>query len=106
MLDDPSAGRNNHKKPDAFPEYRQHVVGIVSKGHLLGIEDAVIAKAPYYTTGAIVSQAVELYRIDREQFSNILKPTFAWNVLVKKSIENVQNWYKSLRNMKESNLVI
>jgi hypothetical protein len=41
ILFDPQQGRTTIKK-DAMLENRQHVVGLVGKGHILGIEEAVL----------------------------------------------------------------
>lgn len=66
-------------------ESRIHTVGIVSKGYIMGLEDAVFAKEAVYSTSAVVSSECDLYRIDREVFINILKQTNCWTELQKKA---------------------
>ena len=53
-----------------------HQIGLLSRGHILGLEEAVIGKRDIYTTSACcVSETVELLRIETETFRSILKPT-------------------------------
>ena len=41
LLSDPQSGKNNVKR-DSLQENRSHVVGLVGRGHILGIEEAVL----------------------------------------------------------------
>lgn len=69
LLEDPSRGRKRNKKFDANVETRMHIIGVVSKGHILGLEEAIIGKSDVYSTSAICwSQNVELLRIERDVF--------------------------------------
>ena len=70
-----------------------------------------MAKNPIFSTSVIGSQVdsttknIELYRIDREVFNNILKPTTqVWNELIKKSQENIMSINNRIKNMKFANL--
>ncbi len=70
-----------------------------------------MAKNPIFSTSVIGSQVdsttknIELYRIDREVFNNILKPTTqVWNELIKKSQENIRSINNRIKNMKFANL--
>ena len=70
-----------------------------------------MAKNPIFSTSVIGSQVdsttknIELYRIDRELFNNILKPTTqVWNELIKKSQENIRSINNRIKNMKFANL--
>lgn len=76
LLEDPTIGRKKPKNSDTNSETKQHVVGVVSKGHILGIEDVILGKTEFYQTSAIVhsqEDGVELYRIERDMFCNPLK---------------------------------
>ena len=79
---------------------QQHVVTIVSTGHLIGLEDIVIGETPVHTTSAVVTNAAELYKIDKDQFYSTLKQTQTWQELVRKSKENVSAYHKSIKLMK------
>ena len=70
-----------------------------------------MAKKSIFSTSVIGSQVdsttknIELYRIDREVFNNILKPTTqVWNELIKKSQENIRSINNRIKNMKFANL--
>jgi len=81
----------------------------VSKGHILGIEDAILGKSDFYTTSAVVhsqEEGVELYRIESDTFCNLLKQTSIWNELVKKATHYILNCEKSLKMMERSNKLI
>lgn len=59
-----------------------HVIGLITKGHVLGLEEAIIGKSEFYQSTALcVSQQVDLLRIDKETFINILKTTSIWHDL-------------------------
>lgn len=69
LLEDPTIGRKKPKNCDTSSETKQHIVGVVSKGHILGIEDVILGKSEFYQTSAIVhsqEDGVELYRIERD----------------------------------------
>lgn len=82
------------------------MVGIVSSGHILGIEEAVNQSQNYKSTVVCVSQNAELYRIEREMFTGILKQTSTWSVLTQKSNDSNENNAKSIFKMQKSNLNI
>ena len=53
LFDEPSAGREKNKKTDLIITMKSHIIGHVNRGHILGMEDAVLSKSEYYSTGAI-----------------------------------------------------
>jgi hypothetical protein len=56
-----------------------HVIGVVTKGHVLGLEEAIIGNSDTYQTSAIChSQNVDLLRISKNDFQSILKTTSTW----------------------------
>ena len=64
------------KKVDTFAETKQHVMGHVGVGQILGMEEAVLGKTDQYSQTAIcISSKVELFRIERDYFITPLKQT-------------------------------
>lgn len=67
----------------------------MNKGHILGLEEAVLGKRNVHTTSArCVSETAELLRIETEVFLSILKPTppvttALWKQLTAKSLKDV-----------------
>ena len=52
---------------------KQHIVGLVNKGHILGMEEAIFGASGVYNTGALcTSLKAELYYIDKEIFTKAL----------------------------------
>lgn len=85
------------------------MVGIVSKGHVLGMEDNQMwfQKSPTFSYSAfIVSQKVDLFVMDRELFNNVLKQTQTWNDLMKKHMDYMLTCRQSVKVMKKSNITI
>jgi CRP-like cAMP-binding protein len=69
-----------------------HSLGIVTEGHILGLEEAVLSQA-YVNYGCTVEALVdsELFRIEKLSFINKLSSqTQAWNAIYTKS----ENWMK------------
>ena len=90
-------------------ENRQHVVGLVGKGHILGIEEAVLGQLDKYTTTAVCHSidGAELYRLEKELFTSRLMPqSSTWGSLINKSNHQVQIVATSIENMQLSNLSI
>lgn len=80
LLEDPSLNRKRaNKRNDNNPDTKVHIIGLVSCGTLLGLEEAIIGNSDVYCTTAIVySRDVELLRIEKEIFKNVLKSTLSW----------------------------
>ena len=52
------------------------MVGLVSAGHILGIEELCLGRTDQYTQSVLcLSQNAELYQIDKDLFSSSLKQT-------------------------------
>ena len=83
---------------------------MVSKGHILGLEEEARGKIPTFRTGAVCSAVnpqtshVEIYKIERELFFSLLKSTQIWDDLIKKSKVDTKGYLRNIRSMKHANL--
>lgn len=67
------------------------MLGVFTRGHILGFDEATIGKSEIYTTTAICkSQTVRMIRIETKTFKSLLKPTLAWHDLSLFSINSVK----------------
>lgn len=74
LFDDPMYIKEQQKKARDPVKMTQHTVGLVNKGHILGIEEATFGIAETYNTSAqCVSLKAELFMIDREYFIKTLQ---------------------------------
>ena len=81
IFEDPSYIREMQKKQDQAPKKKQHIVGMVSQGQILGIDEANFGYSTTYNTGAICKTLdAELFYIDREFLSKMLSQyPIIWN---------------------------
>jgi hypothetical protein len=50
------------------------LIGVVSRGQVLGLEDVLLSKVDEFQTTAIInSMTAEFYRIEREEFVYLFK---------------------------------
>ena len=82
LQDDPQYLLKNQPKQKTLKtkvdenEAKQHVVGLVGNGQILGIEELCLGKHDHYTQSVVCfSQQAELWQIDKDIFSSILKQT-------------------------------
>jgi CRP-like cAMP-binding protein len=61
---------------------------VVSRGHILGLEDVVLMTD--YTCTATVLDTAELYEIDRDNFTQCLKLSAVWDTLMQKAQSTVK----------------
>lgn len=58
---------------DLISTKKSHIIGLVNRGHILGMEDAVLLKSEYYSTGAIcLSLHADLFKIERDIFLKLM----------------------------------
>lgn len=54
------------------------MIEVVNKGHILGIEDAILETNEFHSTTATVysvENGAEIYKIDKELFCNLIRGT-------------------------------
>jgi len=108
IFEDPSYIREMQKKQDQAPKRKQHIVGLVSQGHILGIEEPNFGYSKTYNTGAICKTLkAELYYIEKEFLSKMLMQNQTiWDQIQDKSSVNYSEYCRSIKNMEKSNLKI
>jgi hypothetical protein len=66
---------------------------------MLGVEETCLGtkNGQYTQTVICVSQNADLYKVCKEQFTQLLRQTTTWKNLLEKSSLNVQNTSKSIQ---------
>jgi hypothetical protein len=77
---------------------------VVGVGHILGLEDVICYSGrQYYFTTVCISDEVEVYKIEKEAFTTLIKQTAIWSVLVEKCTANMKGYRQSIFRMQKSN---
>jgi len=95
-----------HRKLKLRLAIDKHVVGLVSAGNMLGVEETCLGTRnnQYTQTVICASQNVELYKVCKDHFTQLLRQTITWKNLLEKSSFNVQNISKSIQQKQLTNL--
>ena len=71
ILENPTLGRKKPKH-DSSQQHKMHLLSMVSKCHILGLEDVTLGRTSLFQTTAVVHSEVDLYRIDKDLFIQVL----------------------------------
>lgn len=108
FIENPAVVHERQLKKSNAGRIKQHVVGLISKGCILGLREAISTKAEKYTTGAVCSSfEAEVFKIDREIFiKQIQTQHTVWRELTNLGRSNESMYYGRIGKMQKSNLRI
>ena len=99
ILENPTLGRKKPKH-DSSQHHKMHMLAMVSKCHILGLEDVTLGRTSAFQTTALAHTDVDLYRIDKDLFTQVLSQTKnIWRELIHKAANLVKISGRSIRVM-------